>query len=188
MRLQILAVLITMGSFAAAQRPSTAEGSPEHHSDLEITWHILKPVELPAPDISQLHVPAGFLLQKFAENVGNARILAIGPNGNVYVTRREEGDILMFRVGADGHAAGQPVRVASRSGLHGIAFSKGKVYLASVHEIFKADLRPDGTFGSLDMIIHDLPDAGQHNTRTVQIGPDDMMYISIGSTCNEVKP
>jgi glucose/arabinose dehydrogenase len=35
------------------------------------------------------------------------------------------------------------------------------------------------------MIIHDLPDAGQHNTRTVQIGPDDMMYVSIGSTCNE---
>jgi len=43
----------------------------------------------------------------------------------------------------------------------------------------------DGTFGSLEMIIHDLPDAGQHNTRTVQIGPDDMMYISVGSTCNE---
>ena len=31
------------------------------------------------------------------------------------------------------------------------------------------------------MIIHDLPDAGQHSTRTVQIGPDDMMYISVGS-------
>jgi len=42
-----------------------------------------------------------------------------------------------------------------------------------------------GTFGPLEMIIHDLPDAGQHNTRTVQIGPDDMMYISVGSTCNE---
>jgi Raf kinase inhibitor-like YbhB/YbcL family protein len=35
------------------------------------------------------------------------------------------------------------------------------------------------------MIIHDLPDAGQHNTRTVQFGPDGMMYISVGSTCNE---
>ena len=185
MRFQILAVLITSGSFVAAQRPSSAGGSPEHHSDVEITWHILKPVELPAPDVSQLHVPAGFRLQKFAENVGNARILAIGPNGNVYVTRREEGDVLMFRVGANGLAAGDPERVASRSGLHGIAFSKGKVYLAAVHEIFSADVRPDGTFGPLNMIIHDLPDAGQHNTRTVQIGPDDMMYISIGSTCNE---
>ena len=185
MRFQMLAVLISTSSFVTAQRPSSAGGPPEHHSDVEITWHILKPTELPAPDVSQLHVPAGFRLQKFAENAGNTRILAIGPNGNVYVTRREEGDILMFRVGADGLAAGQPVRVASRSGLHGIAFSKGKVYLAAVHEIFKADVRPDGTFAPLEMIIHDLPDAGQHNTRTVQIGPDGMMYISIGSTCNE---
>jgi Raf kinase inhibitor-like YbhB/YbcL family protein len=185
MRLRLLAVLITTSSFVAAQRLSSPGGSPEHHSDVEITWHILKPLELPAPDVSQLHVPAGFQLQKFAESVGNARILAIGPDGNVYVTRREEGDVLMFRVGANGLAAGQPVRVASRSGLHGIAFSKSKVYLAAVHEIFKADVHPDGTFGPLDMIIHDLPDAGQHNTRTVQIGPDDMMYISIGSTCNE---
>ena len=185
MRFQILAVLITSGSFVAAQRQSSAGGSPEHHSDVEITWHILKPVELPAPDVSQLHVPDGFLLQKFAENVGNARILAIGPNGNVYVTRREEGDVLMFRVGANGLAAGDPERVASRSGLHGIASSKAKVYLAAVHEIFSADVRQDGTFGPLNMIIHDLPDAGQHNTRTVQIGPDNMMYISIGSTCNE---
>jgi glucose/arabinose dehydrogenase len=185
MRFRVLTLFVAVCSFAGAQRPSSAGGSPEHHSDLEITWHIFKPVELPAPDLSQLHVPADFRVQKFAENVGNARILAIGPNGNVYVTRREEGDVLMFRVGVDGLASGEPVRVASRSGLHGIAFSKGKVYLAAVHEIFKADVRPDGTLGSLDMIIHDLPDAGQHNTRTVQIGPDDMMYISVGSTCNE---
>jgi Raf kinase inhibitor-like YbhB/YbcL family protein len=185
MRFRFLAVLIATCAVAEAQKPSSAGGSPEHHSDVEITWHILKPFELPAPEVSQLHVPAGFGIQKFAENLGNIRILAIGPNGSVYVTRREEGDILMFRVGADGLATGQPVRVASRSGLHGITFSKGKVYLASVHEIFKADVRPDGTFGPLDMVIHDLPDAGQHNTRTVQIGPDDMMYISVGSTCNE---
>jgi glucose/arabinose dehydrogenase len=185
MRFRVLVALIAAWTAAEAQRPSSAGGSPEHRSDLEIVWHILKPPELPAPDIAQLHAPPGFQVQKFAENAGNARILAIGPNGNVYVTRREEGDVLMFRVGVDGLAAGQPERVASRSGLHGIAFSKGKVYLAGVHEIFKADVHPDGSFGPLDMIIHDLPDAGQHNPRTVQIGPDDMMYISVGSTCNE---
>ena len=185
MRASLLPLFFAAFTSLNAQKPSTSGGSPEHHTDLEITWHIFKPVELPAPEVSQLHVPAGFRLQKFAENIGNVRILAIGPNGNVYVTRREEGDVQMFRVGADGLAAGEPIRVASRSGLHGIAFSKGKVYLAAVHEVYKADVRPDGTFGPLSMIIHDLPDAGQHNTRTVQIGPDDMMYVSIGSTCNE---
>jgi hypothetical protein len=89
--------------------------------------------------------PPDFDSKKFAESVGNARILAVGPNGNVYVTRREEGDVLMFRVGADGLAGGQSVRVASRSRLHGFSFSKGKVYRAAVHEIFKTDFRPDGS-------------------------------------------
>src|SRR3954465_514896 len=103
-RLPFLAVLITASMIAESQRPSSAGGSPEHHSDIEITWHILKPIELPSPAVSQLRVPAGFRVQKFAENVGNARILAIGPNGNVYVTRREEGDILMFHVSAEGLA------------------------------------------------------------------------------------
>jgi glucose/arabinose dehydrogenase len=167
------------------QRQSSAAGSPEHQSDIEITWHIFKPPELAAPGLAKLHIPPGFRIEKFAENVGNARILAVGPTGNVYVTRREQGDVLMLRVGSRRLAAGPPVRVASRSGLHGIAFAKGKVYLAAVHEIFKGDVRPYGTFGPLDMIIHDLPDAGQHNTRMVQIGPDDMMYISVGATCNE---
>src|ERR1700759_4760514 len=117
-RLGLHAFLAT--SLATAQRLSSTGGSAAHQSDLEITWHIFKPPELPAPDLAHLHVPAGFRIQKFAENVGNARILAIGPNRNVYVTRREEGDVLMFRVGPNGLAAGQPVRVASRSGLHGI--------------------------------------------------------------------
>ncbi len=153
--------------------------------DVEITGHVLKPAELPPPAVAQLHAPKDFRIEKFAENVGNAHILAVAPDGTVYVTRREEADVLMFKVAANGLAAGPPTRVASRAGVHGIAVSNGKVYLAGVHEVFKADVRQDGTFGPLEMIIHDLPDAGQHNTRTIQIGPDNMMYISIGSTCNE---
>jgi Raf kinase inhibitor-like YbhB/YbcL family protein len=184
---RFISLIILAGSPAllVAQKVPADDGSPEHLADVQITSHIFKPAELRAPRTEQLHVPKGFRIEKFAENVGNARILAVSPDGSLYVTRREQGDVLMFKVGPNGLPTGSPVRVASRAGLHGIAFSKGKVYLASVHEIFKADVLPDGTFGPLEMIIHDLPDAGQHNTRTVQIGPDDMMYISVGSTCNE---
>jgi Raf kinase inhibitor-like YbhB/YbcL family protein len=184
---RFISILILAGfpAFLTAQKIPPSGGSLEHLADVEITSHIFKPAELRAPAVEQLRVPNGFRIEKFAENVGNARILAVGPDGSLYVTRREQGDVLMFRVGPNGVAEGSPVRVASRAGLHGIAFSKGKVYLASVHEIFKGDVLPDGSFGPLEMIIHDLPDAGQHNTRTVQIGPDDMMYISVGSTCNE---
>jgi Raf kinase inhibitor-like YbhB/YbcL family protein len=163
-----------------------SDGAPaaQPRADVEITHHIFKPAELP-PDLSRLHEPEGFRIQRFATNAGNARVLAIGPDGSVYVTRRDEADVLMFRVGADGLASGAPKRVAGRAGIHGITFVNRTVYLATVHEVFKAEVQADGSFGPLEMIIHDLPDAGQHNTRMIQVGPDGMLYIAIGSTCNE---
>jgi Raf kinase inhibitor-like YbhB/YbcL family protein len=157
----------------------------DHHIDVTVKGHVFLPPELPAPELSGVKVPAGFKITRFAEGLGNVRMLAVSPEGNVYVTRREEGDVLLLKDDGHGRSMGPPVRVASRSGLHGIALHRGKVYLATPHEIFRGDVRPDGQFGPLEMLIHDLPDAGQHNTRTVQIGPDDMMYISVGSTCNE---
>ena len=46
------------------------------------------------------------------------------------------------------------------------------------------EVAQDGTFGPLKRIINDLPDGGQHPNRTLAVGPDDMLYISAGSTCN----
>jgi Raf kinase inhibitor-like YbhB/YbcL family protein len=177
------AALVSKGS---AQTVPLPEKPPaDHQANERVTGHVVKPVELPPPPLAQLKVPRGFQLERWAENLGNVRILAIGPGGQVYVTRREQADVLMLSPGADGTAAGPPRRVASRAGLHGIAFHHGKVYLATIHEIFRGEVLHDGSFGPLEMIIHDLPDAGQHHTRTVQIGPDERVYIGVGSTANE---
>lgn len=181
----LVPAIVSFPASLMAQKIPANGGAPEHFADVEVKSHIFRPVELPVPAADQLRVPGGFRIDNFVEHLGNARILAVGFDGSVYVTRSEQGDVLILKVGPNGLAAGLPARVASRAGLHGIAFSSGKVYLAGVYEIFKADVMPDGTSGPLDMIIHDLPDAGQHNTRTVQVGPDNMLYISVSSTCNE---
>ena len=47
-----------------------------------------------------------------------------------------------------------------------------------------APIKQDGTLGSLEMIIGDLPDSGQHPNRALEFGPDGMIYLSPGSTCN----
>lgn len=183
---------VLLSTLACSTAPLLAKDAPtpqqlaaERKADVQITGHIVKPAELPPPDLSKLKVADGFKIERFAENLGNARILAISPAGHVYVTRRTEADVLMLRVGENGLSNGGAVRVASRPGMHGITFHNDKVYLATVHEIFRADVQKDGSFGPLEMIVHDLPDAGQHHTRTVQFGPDGMMYVSVGSTCNE---
>lgn len=68
--------------------------------------------------------------------------------------------------------------------MHGIAIHNGKMYMVTVKEVFVAPILPDGTLGELTQIIGDLPDGGQHFNRVLAVGPDDKLYISIGSTTN----
>jgi Raf kinase inhibitor-like YbhB/YbcL family protein len=146
-----------------------------------------KPAKVPLSDerIAAIKAPDGFTVSTFATGLRNARILAVAPNGTVYLSRRDQGDILMLRdTDGDGRADGAPVQVANRPGAHGLAIKDGKLYVATVKEIFVADIQADGTLGPLTMLIGDLPDSGQHPNRTIAFGPDGMLYISVGSTCN----
>lgn len=135
--------------------------------------------------IAALETPDGFDVTVFADGLGNARILAVGPEGRVYISRREQGDVLMLHdADGDGRADGAPVTVAHRAGAHGLAIRDRRLYLATVKELFVADIRQDGTLGEPTMLLGDLPDGGQHPNRTMAFGPDGMLYLSIGSSCN----
>src|SRR5690606_38807378 len=91
---------------------------------------------------------------------------------------------LMLRdVDGDGKAEFMRI-VAQRPHLHGIAIRNNQMYLATVRELYVASINDDGTLGELVLLIDDLPDGGQHPNRTMKFGPDGMLYISIGSTCN----
>lgn len=148
---------------------------------------VVKPAKIPTSSgsLSQIKAPDGFTVSTFATGLKNSRILAIGDNGNVYVSRRDQGDVLLLKdANGDGRADGAPIAVAHRAGAHGIAVHKQKLYLVTVKELFVADIQGDGTLGPLTMLLGDLPDSGQHPNRTIAIGPDEMLYISVGSTCN----
>jgi len=67
---------------------------------------------------------------------------------------------------------------------HGVDYFNGKLYIVTEKHVYAAELKSDGKLGKTIPIISDLPDAGQHHNRTLKIGPDTMMYISVGSTCN----
>ena len=149
--------------------------------------NIFKPnkVEASAARIASIKAPAGFKVTVFASGLKNARIVAVAPNGDVYVSRRDQGDVILLRdANGDGKADGAPITVANRAGAHGLAIHDNKLYLATVKEVFVADILGDGRLGALKMIIGDLPDSGQHPNRTLAFGPDNMLYITVGSTCN----
>jgi Raf kinase inhibitor-like YbhB/YbcL family protein len=176
-------------SFAAASLllafPAAAQ-DPQKPDSVAITAHIHQPgkVEPTAQRVSGLKIANGFKIEKFAEGLVNPRMLAVADNGAIYVTRRTLGDVLMLRdTNADGKVDEQKV-VASRPFAHGVAVVNNSLYLVTIKDVYRADIRDDGTLGELERIVNDLPDAGQHPNRTIAYGPDGMLYLSVGSTCN----
>jgi Raf kinase inhibitor-like YbhB/YbcL family protein len=156
-------------------------------TDVHIEANIWKPARVPADDarLAQLRVPDGFAVSVFARGLGNTRILAVAPNGNVYVTRRDEGDVLLLKdEDRDGRADGPATVVAHFAGTHGLAVHAGRLYVITARELFAATIRPDGGVETPQLLVGDLPDAGQHPNRTIAFGPDGMLWISVGSTCN----
>ncbi|MFD0986208.1 YbhB/YbcL family Raf kinase inhibitor-like protein [Methyloligella solikamskensis] len=167
----------------AAAFPASAQ---EKTTDVEITGHIVKPKALTPTDkdIAGLKLPDGFKLETYATGLINPRVLAVSDDGTLYATRRSVGDVIMIQ-DRDGDGKGETVKtVASRPNMHGIAFHGDTVYLVTIKEIYKAEVKEDGTFGELTRIVDGLPDAGQHADRTIAVGPDDKLYVSVGSTCN----
>jgi Raf kinase inhibitor-like YbhB/YbcL family protein len=148
--------------------------------------HVFKPAKVEAtPErIAQIKAPPGFKVTLFARGLKNARIIAVAPNGDIYVSRRDQGDVVLLKMNASGTEDGVPLIVASRSGAHGLAIRDNRLYIATVKQLFVADIKPDGRLGPLTLLIKDLADAGQHADRTIAFGPDGQLYMSVGATCN----
>ena len=167
--------------------PATAQSSPEDNDKQPVQAHFYELTPLkPGPDFAaSLKLPRGYRASVWASDLGNSRVMAVAPDGSVYVSRRSEADIIRLAdANGDGRADGQPTVIVNRPGLHGVAIHEGRLYFMTAREVFSAPLRPDGGIGAVETLIDDLPDAGQHLNRTLAIGPDKMLYISSGSTCN----
>lgn len=154
-------------------------------ADVTVIGHVLEPKQVEVNNkLHKIRVPRGFEVNVFASDLINPRMMAVAQNGDIYVTRRSVGDVIMLRdTDGDGKADEQRV-VANRPGMHGIAIEGTDVYLATVKDIYRTGIQPDGSFAPLEHIVDDLPDGGQHPNRTLVVGPDGKVYVSVGSTCN----
>jgi len=127
-----------------------------------------------------LYVPPGFSVNIFAEGQVGVRFLALGPGGAVYATLSRSGTIVRL-VDANHDGVAESV-VTVLSGLNdpsGIAFRGDTLYFAELNAVKRLD--PGAT---TPVFVTALPSGPGHDTRTIAFGPDNFMYVAVGSSCN----
>ena len=140
---------------------------------------------------NQWVVPAGFHVTVFADSVGNAREMALGPRGTVFVGSWIGKVYAVIDRNGD-HKADRVVVIAS--GLdqpNGVAVHNGALYVAIKSKILRFDNIEQRLHAPpAPVVVRDSlpnPNAG-HTWKFIAFGPDNLLYMSVGSTCNVCLP
>jgi len=160
---------------ATAQNNSVRPEKLEHSEDL----------------LQQIQLPEGFSISIFAQDLTNPRIIEVSRQGHIYVTEREAGQVTLLRDQDNDGEADDALPVASglgedKQGVHGLALSPEGDYLYMVTDtqLYRAAVLEEGELDEPELVLGNLPEAGQHPNRTLEFGPDGMLYLSIGSATN----
>ncbi len=133
--------------------------------------------------LEDIELPPGFTIEDYA-SVPNARSLALGENGTVFVSNRRGRSV--YAVVAEGVGTRTIELLSGLNTPNGIAFHDGDLYVAEMSRVTR--------YRDIEANLHDVPDAEildielpskrHHGWRYIGFGPDDKLYISIGAPCN----
>jgi len=133
-----------------------------------------------------LDLARGFRISILSADVPAARVLALGPEGDLWISQTGIGRITRIML-EDGKSAGQEIVFEGLDNPHGLAFDPREpntLYIAEEKKISRVMLDGNGDpQGGSEKVI-DLPGGGRHYTRTIGFASDGRLYVSIGSTCD----
>ena len=135
---------------------------------------------------NSLGLPQGFSATQVASGLKSPRFMAFDANGNLLVADAGAGSVYRYPASNGSIATSDGRPSALISGLNApsnVALYDGFVYVGETTAISRYAYDPDGGVGTRQVVVPDLPRGG-HSTRTIAFGPDGMMYVGIGSSCN----
>ena len=142
-------------------------------------------------DLSRFTIPDGFAIEVFAPEVPNARQMALGDDGTLFVGTKSDGRVWALRTRVDESGAwrvdGEPLPIAT--GLkrpNGVAFRDGDLYVAETSRLTRypdIEARLDDP-PRPELVTGDYPQDTHHGSRYIGFGPDGLLYVPIGAPCN----
>ena len=149
-----------------------------------------RPAAAPDANLSKIKLPAGFTISYFAQNVKNARELAVGPDGTVYVGTRGDKVYALPDRNKDGRADEVVTLASGLNAPNGVAVRNGALYVAEINRV----LRYDNIAQKLKappkpaVVYSELPNKDHHGYRYIAFGPDGKLYVPVGAPCNSCLP
>jgi glucose/arabinose dehydrogenase len=139
--------------------------------------------------LERIKLPPGFRIELWAR-IDNARALALGAAGTVFVGSRSAGKV--HAIGFDRQMRPTAIRTVA-SGLKmpvGVAFRGGDLYVSAVDRI----LRLRGIEARLadppapELVSDAFPRETHHGWKFIAFGPDGKLYVPVGAPCNICRP
>lgn len=146
----------------------------------------LPPLAAARPVTDFLRLPEGFVAEVLVSGLDDARSMALGEEGTLFVGTRRAGHVYAVR----DVLGGKPQVIRLLTGLkmpNGVALHEGALYVAEPRRILRlpdVEARLDAP-PQPEVVVDDLPFKGMlHAWKYIAFGPDGYLYVPIGAPCN----
>ena len=137
-----------------------------------------------------VQVPAGWTASVWAR-VPAARLEAWAPDGSLLVSLPGSGEVARLVPGPNGAVPTQTTLLSGLTQPHGLAFDGSTLYVAESDQV-SSYTYANGAATGQRVVVPNLPDAKSpdlhgayaHALKSVVVGPDKSLYVSVGSTAN----
>lgn len=136
----------------------------------------------------RLQLPEGFYWSRYAEGLTGARMMVMTGAEDLLVSLPRKGQI--WRIAPDrdndGRADDRELLLDNLDRPHGLALKDHWLYIAERDAVRRIafDHQSGSVSGAMELLIDGLPGGGNHWSKSIGFGPDNRLYLSIGSSCN----
>ncbi len=139
------------------------------------------------PRLSSIKLPDGFRIDFFATDVDNARSMALGDKGTVFVGNRQGKNVYaLVDADNDGRAEKKYTIAKGLNMPNGVAFYKGALYIAELNKISRIDnieSKLDNP-GEPILVSDTFPSEEHHGWKYIAFGPDNKLYVPADATAS----
>ena len=146
---------------------------------------------LAASEPMMITVTKGFGITLYASELGDAKQMALGDEGTLFVGSHKKGTIYaLVDSNADGRVDKRYIVAKGLEHPEALAFHRGDLYVAVDERIIRfVDIENRLRRPGRGKEVYDrLPGKTNKSRRAMHFGPDGRLYVSIGAPCNVCEP